>query len=118
MGAKLSLSWHLIFCPIIPIVASFDTRTTMTLQQQQSSVDTNKISRPRGKNLNTKGNELVLDLFAENNGLLRSKHNSVITTQRKNSVLREICEKVNALVVAHRTVAQIKTKWSNRGLLH
>ena len=28
-------------------------------------------------------------------------------------MLREICEKVNALGVAHRTVAQIKTKGSN-----
>ena len=85
----------------------------MAAQQQQSSVDTNKIARPRGKNFDTKENELILDLFAENNELLRSKHNSIVTTQRKNSVLREICEKVNALGVAHRTVSQIKTRWSN-----
>ena len=85
----------------------------MAAQQQQSSVDTNKIARRRGKNFDTKENELILDLFAENNELLRSKHNSIVTMQRKNSVLREICEKVNALGVAHRTVSQIKTKRSN-----
>ena len=82
-------------------------------QQQQSSVDNNKMSRPRGKNFDTKENELIFDLFTENNELLRCKHNSVVTTQKKNSVLREICEKVNALVIAHKTVQQINTKWLN-----
>ena len=82
-------------------------------QQQQSSVDNNKMSRPRGKNFDTKENELILDLFTENNELLRCKHNSVVTTQKKNSLLQDICEQVNALGVAHGTVQQIKTKWSN-----
>ena len=68
----------------------------MAAQQQHSSVDTNIIARPRGKNFDTKENELIVDLIAENNELLRSKHNSIVTTQRKKSVLREICEKVNA----------------------
>ena len=49
-------------------------------QQQQSSVDNNKISKPRGKNFDTKENKFILDLFAENSKLLRCKHNSVITT--------------------------------------
>ena len=37
----------------------------MAAQQQHSSVDTNKIARPRGKNFDTKENELIVDLFAE-----------------------------------------------------
>ena len=82
-------------------------------QQQQSSVDNNKMSRPKGKNFDTKENELILDLFTENDELLRCKHNSVVTTQKKNSLLLDICEQVNALGVAHRLVQQIKTKWSN-----
>ena len=82
-------------------------------QQQQLSVDNNKMSRPRRENFDTKENKLTLDLFTENNKLLRCKHNSVVTTQKKTSLLREICEKVNALGVAHRTVQQIETKWSN-----
>ena len=44
---------------------------------------------------------------------LQCKHNSVVTLQKKKSVLREFCEKVNALGVAHRMLQQIKTKQSN-----
>ena len=45
--------------------------------------------------------------------MLCSKNNNAVTTQRKRNILQDICDRVNALGVAHRTVAQIKTKWSN-----
>ena len=79
----------------------------------QETIGIDKMSTPRGNNFDTKENELILELCAENNELLTCKHNSVVTLQKKNSVLSEICEKVNALGVAHRMLQQLKTKRSN-----
>ena len=72
-----------------------------------------KESRPKAKNFDSKEDDLILDLFAEHEGLLRSKHNNVVTTQKNNEVLKEICDQVNALGVSQRTVQQIKHKWTN-----
>ena len=63
-------------------------------QQQWRQNNNNRLLRTikcqdQRKNFDTKENELILDLFAENNELLMSKHTSVETTQNKNSVLRE-----------------------------
>ena len=82
------------------------------MAENQEASQTKK-SRPRAKNFDSKENELILDLFAEHDAVLRSKHNSAVTCQRKQMVLKEICDRVNSLGVANRTVQQIKNKWTN-----
>ena len=59
--------------------------------------------KAKGQELDNKENESILDVLADCGAVLHSKHNSVITCQRKQEILNEICERVNFLCVANRT---------------
>ena len=72
-----------------------------------------KLPTKRAKNFEEKETSLLLDLFQEHRDLLRSKHNNMVTQNKKKAVMQLITDKVNALGVCQRTVQQIKNKWTN-----
>ena len=72
-----------------------------------------KLPRKRAKNFEEKETSLLLDLFEEHRDLLRSKHNNMVTQNKKKAVMQLITDKVNSLGVCQRTVQQIKNKWTN-----
>ena len=80
----------------------------------------NMADAKRNRQTNWSKNEtsLLKTLFTENESVLSAKLSNTVTNSKKKEVWEAITNEINLLGVAHRSISEVKTKWSNvaRGL--
>ena len=67
--------------------------------------------RARKPNFSASECNMILKLAEENLAVIREKFSNVLTNKKKNEVWQSICDKVNALGVAKRSIKDVKEKW-------
>lgn len=67
--------------------------------------------RSRSIDYSEKEIRVLVDGFVKNHKVLSAKHSNLITSKRKEELYQEICEAVNAIGIAPRTVESVKDKW-------
>lgn len=67
--------------------------------------------RPRKANFSPAECQLILQCAEDNLEVLREKFSNNLNIKRKKGVWRSICDRVNSLGVANRSVKEVKEKW-------
>lgn len=92
-----------------------ELEVTGVVNEQSREVEIVKTAcRKRKPNFSAQEIAIITQKFEENQVVLKSKFTNTNTNKMKQNVWEEMTVAVNAVGTAHRSVSEVKEKWTNR----